>query len=318
MGKIKFGVFIPFYALNSKKESHLSLFDRVRDIALECERLGYHSLWLDDHMMFKKSPILESWTTLSALAAITTKIRLGTMVLCNSFRQPSVVAKMAATLDVISNGRLELGVGAGFQKEEHEAYGLPFFEPQSRIGRLEEAVSIIKKMWTEEKTSYEGRYYKTRDAACEPRPLQKPHPPIVIGGAGEKLTLKVTAQHADRYDWGYLPSIEIYQHKLRVLKDYCRKIGRDFREIEKSCWPWGQIYINENETDADKRVIQIKPADVSMEDFKRDNLLCYSEECSRRIQSYMDLGVTYFMLFFGDFPNIEGLRIFAETVAKNT
>jgi F420-dependent oxidoreductase-like protein len=318
LGKIKFGVFIPFYALNGKRESHLSLFDRVRGITLECERLGYHSVWVDDHMMFKKSPVLESWTTLSALASATAKIRLGTMVLCNSFRQPSVVAKMAATLDLISNGRLELGMGAGFQKEEHEAYGFPFLEPEARIGRLEEAVSIIKKMWAEEKTSYEGKYYKIREAVCEPKPLQKPHPPIVIGGGGEKLTLKVTAQHADRYDWGYLPSIEMYQHKLRVLKDYCGEIGRDFREIEKSCWPWGQVFINQNETDMDKRVIQIKPADVSTEDFKRDNLLGYSEECSQRIQSYVDLGVTYFMLFFGDLPNIEGLRIFAETVARKT
>jgi F420-dependent oxidoreductase-like protein len=318
LGKIKFGVFVPFYALNGKRESPFSLFDRLREITLECERLGYHSVWLDDHMMFDESPVLESWTVLSALAIVTTKIRLGTMVLCNSFRQPSVVAKMAATLDVISKGRLELGLGAGLQKDEHEAYGLPFFEPQARIGRLEEAVSIIRKMWAEEKPSYEGKYYKIREAVCEPKPFQKPHPPIVIGGGGEKLTLKVTAQHADRYDWGYLPSIEMYQHKLRVLKDYCREIGRDFREIEKSCWPWGQVLLNQKETDVDERAIHIKPGDVSMEDFKRDNLLGYSEECSQRIQSYVDLGVTNFMLFFGDFPNLEGLRIFADTILKET
>ena len=154
------------------------------------------------------------------------------MVTCNSFRNPALLAKMAATLDVVSNGRLELGIGAGVQKDEHVAYGMPFPAPRERIARLKESVEIIKKLWTEEKASYEGKYYRVDEAVCEPKPLQKPHPPITIGGSGEKLTLKVAAQHADRFDWGTLP-FEVYKHKLEVLGGHCKSVGRDVREIEK-------------------------------------------------------------------------------------
>ena len=176
MNNIRFGVFLPFYAFEAKGKSPSSYFNQVREVVLECERLGYHSVWLDDHLMFGKRPILESWTTLSALSSITKKIKLGTMVLCNSFRKPALLAKMAATLDVISNGRLEFGIGAGTQKDEHIAYGIPFSNPSVRIDRMKEAVEIIKTMWTQEKASYEGKYYRIKEAVCEPKPMQKPHP----------------------------------------------------------------------------------------------------------------------------------------------
>jgi F420-dependent oxidoreductase-like protein len=285
LNKIKFGVFLPFYAFKFEKTNPPSQFNRIRTIALECEQLGYDSIWLDDHLMFGKQPILECWTTIAALSSITTKIRLGTMVTCNSFRNPALLAKMAATLDVISNGRLELGIGAGVQKDEHVAYGVPFSQPQDRIGKMKEAVEIIKKLWTEEKASYQGKYYRINEAVCEPKPLQKPHPPITIGGTGEKLALKVTAQHADRFDWGHIPSLELYKHKLDVLKSHCKAVGRNFEEIEKSCWLGSQI-------------------------------LSTTDECRQKIRQYTNLGVTYFMLFFEDLPNLSGARLFAETIIK--
>jgi F420-dependent oxidoreductase-like protein len=266
--------------------------------------------------MFEKRPIFECWTTLSALSTITSKIRLGTMVLCNSFRNPAVLAKMAATLDVISNGRLELGIGAGVQENEHAAYGIPFLESHSRIDRVKEAVEIIKKMWTEEKTSYEGRYYRTSEAVCEPKPVQKPHPPVTIGGSGEKLTLKVTAQHADRYDWGYVPSLELYRHKLDVLENHCKAVGRDFHEIEKSCWLSGQIFIVTDRKELDEKISQLKPNDVSLEDFKKFNFVATPDDCKKEIRRYMSLGVTYFMLFFGDLSDMSDARLFAQKVAK--
>ena len=147
------------------------MFNRIQDAVLECERLGYSSVWLDDHLMLNKMPILECWTTLSALSRVTETIRLGTMVTCNSFRNPTLLAKMVATLDNISNGRLELGIGAGVQKNEHYAYGFPFLAPKSRLERLKEAVELIKKLWTEEKANYIGKYYSIRDTVCEPKPL---------------------------------------------------------------------------------------------------------------------------------------------------
>jgi F420-dependent oxidoreductase-like protein len=315
---IKFGVFLPFYAFKDDDVSRSSLFDRVRGIVLECERLGYHSVWLDDHLMFGGSPILECWTTLSALSSVTTRIRLGTMALCNSFREPSLLAKMAATLDRVSGGRLEFGIGAGVQEDEHAAYGFPFLKASVRVERMKEAVAIIKRMWREEKVSYEGKYYRVNGAVCEPKPMQKPHPPVTIAGAGEKLTLKVTAQYADKYDWGCLPSFEAYEHKLRVLERYCREIGRDAQEIEKSCWPGGQVLVDLNEKDLGERTRQIKPKNVSMNDFKKTNLIGTPEECLRKMQPYMELGVTFFMMFFADLPSMKSMRIFAETVAKKT
>jgi F420-dependent oxidoreductase-like protein len=314
LNKIKFGVFLPFYAFKSEAKP-LSLFSQIRDVVLECECLGYDSVWLDDHLMFEKRSILECWTTLSALAAATSKIRLGTMMLCNGFRNPAVLAKMAATLDVISNGRLEFGIGAGVQEDEHLAYGIPFPKPHARVSRLGEAVEIIKKMLTEEKASYAGKYYRTSEAVCEPKPAQKPHPPIIIGGSGEKLTLKVAAQHADRFDWGPLP-LEVYKHKLEVLDDHCKAVGRNFREIEKSCWLGGQMFLVPSQEEVAEKVRLLKPKSVSMDDFKKISFVATPDDCKQEIQRYASLGVTYFMLFFGDLPDLSSVKLFSQVVKE--
>jgi len=315
LDKIKFDVFLPFYAFGTEKRTS-PFFNILQDVVLECERLGYYSVLLDDHLMLKKTPILECWTTLSALSSVTERIRLGTMVTCNSFRNPALLAKMAATLDNISNGRLEFGIGAGVQKNEHIAYGFPFPSSKARIERMNEAVEIIKKMWKEEKASYNGKHYMIKDAVCEPKPMQKPHPPITIGGGGEKLTLRVTARHADRYDWGYLSSLELFKRKLKVLEKHCDAVGRSFHEIEKSCWPAGQIFIGENRKDLYKRVLQWLPKGVILEDFMRTSFVGTPEDCIKQIRQYVNLGVTHFMLFFGDLPDLRGLRLFAENVVR--
>jgi alkanesulfonate monooxygenase SsuD/methylene tetrahydromethanopterin reductase-like flavin-dependent oxidoreductase (luciferase family) len=238
------------------------------------------------------------------------------MVSCNGFRNPALLAKIAATVDVISNGRLEFGIGAGVQKAEHLAYGMPFPKPNVRIDRMKEAVEIIKEMWTKEKASYTGKHYKIRDAICEPKPIQKPHPPITIGGSGEKLTLKVTAQHADRYDWGYLASLAQYKHKLEVLKSHCKIMGRNFQEIEKSCWPGGQVLIASDRKELAEKLSRHKPENMTLKEFEKLSLAGTPQECTETILQYADLGVTYFMLFFGDLPSLDGLRLFAETIVK--
>lgn len=310
--KFSFGVFLPFYAFKTENKSS-QLFDRLKKVAIECEKLGYDSIWLDDHLMFNKMPILECWTTLSAVAALTKRIRLGTMVTCNSFRNPSLLAKMAATVDNISNGRLELGLGAGVQKNEHTAYGFSFPSPKVRIERLNEAVEIIKMMWTEEKTSYIGKHYSITDAVCKPKPVQKPHPPIIICGGGEKMMLKVAAQHADRYDWGYL-SFHDYKRKLKVLQKHCAAVGRCIDDIEKSCWPTGQIFLIDNQMEHEKKAANWLPVGVSLKEFMRTNFVGTPEEYIQKMQHYTNLGVTNFMLYFGDLPNLSGLRLFAERV----
>jgi len=200
-------------------------WDEFKAAVIDCERLGYDSVWFADHFTtggFR----FECWTILSSISQITNNMRLGTLVLCNNFRNPALLAKMGATLDVISKGRLDLGIGAGWHKDEHEAYGFgPFPPPSVRVERLRESVEIIKKMWTEDKASYKWKHYITKEAICEPKPVQKPHPPILIGGGGERLTLKVVAACADM--WNYMGSVENYKHKLSVLEKHCKQIGRD-------------------------------------------------------------------------------------------
>ncbi len=310
MGKYKFGVFLPFYAFRTP-----NYFEQLKTVTLECERLGYDSVWLDDHLMYGESQILECWTTLSALAASTSRIKLGTMVACNTHRNPALLAKAAATLDVLSGGRLEFGIGAGAQETEHKAYGFSFPQPAARIAQLEEALEVIRRLWTYPKANYPGKTYTLKDAVCEPKPKQKPHPPIIVGGSGEKRTLKVAAKYADRFDWGFLPSIELYRHKLSILQRNCELIGRNFKEIELSCWPSGQILVAADQTELKEKVGKYKPAGTSLEEFEKFTLMGTKEDCLRGFQAYVDLGATYFMLYFADLPTVDGLRLFKEAGA---
>jgi alkanesulfonate monooxygenase SsuD/methylene tetrahydromethanopterin reductase-like flavin-dependent oxidoreductase (luciferase family) len=309
--KLKFGVFLPFYAFPEKNPKEH--FNQLRNTVLECEKLGYDSVWLDDHLTYRDWLILECWTTLSALAARTNKIRLGTMVTCNAHRNPALLAKMAATVDVLSGGRLEFGIGAGSQEVEHIAYGLGFPKLGDRTDQLSEALEIIKQLWTTEKANYIGKYYSVKDAVCIPKPPQKPHPPLTVGGCSPQLLLKATAHFADRFDWGYLP-IEAYKRKLEVLEKNCRAVDRGFEEIEKSCWPGAQVIIAKNQKALEEKISEQKPVGASIEDFKKTALVGTPDECIEQIGVFEKLGVTYFMLFFSDLPSLESLKLFAQTV----
>ena len=282
MGKLKFGVFLPFYAFQAKTPNEQ--FETLKTIVLECERLGYDSVWLDDHLMYNNWSILESWTTLSALSSLTSKIRLGTMVSCNQHRNPALLAKTAATLDVLSNGRLEFGIGAGVQEAEHMAYGFGFPKLSVRVERLGEALEVIKRLWTQEKTTYQGKHYSLKDAVCEPKPLQKPHPPITVGGSEEKNTLKVTAKYADRFDWGYLPSVEVYKRKLEVLENHCKAVGRDFGEIERSCLAKRtNTGCQKPRTGLTKKFQKLKPPNMSLQDYKKGTLAVTPERMPKAL-----------------------------------
>ena len=314
MGKLKFGVFLPFYAFQTKTPNEYD--EQLKNLVLECERLGYNSVWLDDHLMYDKSRILEPWITLSALSSLTSKIRLGTMVTCNAHRDPALLAKTASTLDVLSNGRLEFGIGAGCQEAEHLAYGYGFPNASVRIEGLGEALEVITRLWTRERANYQGKHYALRDAVCEPKPLQKPHPPITIGGGGEKLTMKITAKYANRFDWGSLSSVKDYKRKLELLQVQCKVVGRDFGEIERSCWPGGQVFIAQTQKEVEEMISLRKPANLPLHEFRKGNLSGKPNECRKHLQEYVDLGVTYFMLYFADLPSIVGLKLFSEDVVK--
>lgn len=192
--------------------------------------------WLFDHFMPLRAdfsdPCLESWTLLAAFAAVTKRLRLGLTVSSNTFRHPAVLANMAATVDIISGGRLDFGIGAGIHETEHEAYGIPLYAPGERIRRLGEACEIIKRMWSEPAPGFTGKYYQIRDAYCEPKPVQKPYPPFVIGGTGEQL-LRIVAQYATI--WNFIGGgVELFQEKNALLEKHCAALGRDPQTLQRS------------------------------------------------------------------------------------
>jgi F420-dependent oxidoreductase-like protein len=202
----------------------------------EIDGLGYDTAWVFDHFLpifsDPTGPCLEAWTALSALAMATKNVRLGAMVTGNTYRHPAVLAKMATTVDIISGGRLILGIGAGWFEQEHQEYGIPFHTTGGRLRRLEEALEIIKRLWTEERANFSGRYHELSNASFKPKPLQQPHPPIMIGASGENMALGIVARHAQM--WNSFGTPEVFRHKIERLKDHCERAGRDVATIEKS------------------------------------------------------------------------------------
>jgi F420-dependent oxidoreductase-like protein len=204
--------------------------------ALHAERVGFEGVYLADHFMPAAeppsgAPRLEAWTALAGLAAVTERCRLGVLVSGNTYRHPAVLANMAATTDLISDGRLVLGLGAGWQRSEHDAYGIPLFEVPERLERLEEACQVLRMLLDEERSDFDGRYYSLKDAPCEPKPAQA-HLPLLLGVTGEKVGLRIAARHADIWNaWG---APELIGHKMAVLDEHCEAIGRDPATIERS------------------------------------------------------------------------------------
>lgn len=219
------------------------------------EILSIEHAWLFDHFMPLGSdptgPCLEGWTTLAAFAAQTQHLRVGLMVTGNTYRHPAVLANMGATVDIISQGRLDFGIGAGWNETEHNAYDIPLYSAGERIRHLGEACEVIKLLWTEKAANFAGRYYHLRNAYCEPKPVQKPCPPFVIGGGGEKLTLRIVAQHADIWNFAGGP-IEEFTRKSQVLADHCAAIGRDSSTIERSV----QLVVNPNDLNETRTTTQ--------------------------------------------------------------
>jgi F420-dependent oxidoreductase-like protein len=193
--------------------------------------------WLFDHFAPIQGdvggPCLEGWTVLAAFAAVTERLRLGLMVTGNTYRHPAVLAKIAATVDIISNGRLDFGIGAGWNEYEHASMGIPLYKPGERIRRLDEACEVIKRLFTEPTVDFDGRYYQLKEARSEPKPVQNPHPPFVIGGGGEQLTLRIVAKHADIWN-STSDSVDQFLHKVDVLREHCAAVGRNPDEITLS------------------------------------------------------------------------------------
>ena len=234
---MKFGIHNPSWTYDGGPHE---IFEGVKTKAQWAEQHGYSWFSVMDHLIQlpfvgpADEPFMEGWTALTALAAVTSKIRLATLVSSVAYRNPAHLAKIASGVDIISRGRLTLGIGAGWHDVEYKQYGWEFPpKPATRIAQLEDAIKLIKTMWTEPRATYHGKYFHVEDAILEPKPVQKPHPPIMVGGSGEQLTLRVVARHADACNVFGDP--EQVQHKLEILRQHCAREGRDYTQIERTC-----------------------------------------------------------------------------------
>lgn len=276
---------------------------------------AYDHLWGGSYFKYNRTKnFFECFALLSSIIANTKELKIGQIVTSNPYRNPALLAKMLSTMDVISNGRIELGIGAGWSKEEFLAYGYKFHSAAIRIEQLDEALRIIKSMWTERRSTFLGRHYSVKDAVCNPKPVQKPHPTIMVGGTGEKHLLRVAAKYADRYNHPY-GSAEELKRKISLLKDHCINVGRNYDDIKLSILV--RCLIRENDDEIHKEIKKWKGRNETVEQFKQrvSAIIGPPDYIISRLGEYIDLGVTHFILHFVGL-NEECLRLFDSKVIR--
>jgi F420-dependent oxidoreductase-like protein len=296
--------------LQAQRTSWKDYLEAVRRV----EALGYDTVWTFDHMLPfagpDDEPCFETFTALTAMALSTSTIRFGSLVNGVLYRDPATLAKSAADVDILSGGRLEFTLGAAWAEREFTAYGLPFPPVAERMERLAETVEAVKLLWTQERTTYEGKHYKLQNAPCAPKPLQQPHPPITIGGGGRK-TLRVTAKHAN--GWNGIGSPAYMAERIDFLRAECSAIGRDFHEIELSVHPTLAIARTHEQAEAFARTFCAKLG-IDPEANRSSWLIGTPDEVRSQIQAYIDVGVTHWLMAVGAPFSFDMLELFAQEV----
>ncbi len=321
---MRFGAFVPQgWRLDLVGIDEKDHWATMLGVAKAVEEAGYESLWVYDHFHTVPVPTqevtYEAWTLMAALAAATDTVRLGQMCTCNSYRPPSYLAKVAASIDVISGGRVEMGIGAGWYEGEYLGYGYEFPKASVRIGMLREGVEIMQRLWTEDTVDYDGRYYRLEGGVCSPRGAQSPHIPFWIAGGGEKLTLNVAARYAQYTNFGQ--TLDEFVHKSGVLAGHCADVGRDFDDIVRSsnfnvvCAP--------TETDVEERIAWIKdhyrpfvePDRLDGMERMWRRTAGTPEQLVERLQPWAAAGMTYAIVYFIEAAyDTGGLELFAREV----
>ncbi len=295
---VEFGYFGPTGSERARGNAFSPALRRAIDVA----RQSFTSLWFADHFMYSDADVNEAWVTLSYAAALAPELQIGHLVSCNSYRPPSLVAKMGASLQALSGGRFVLGYGAGWKKDEYAAYGYDFPSAATRIAMMEEGLQIIKAMWHDEQASFHGKFYHIDNARCNPRP--DPVPPIMIGGDGEQLTLRAVARYADWWNC-FSQTPEVVRRKLDVLKQHCEAEGRDFASIRKS-WS-GPVVIDRDHQAALRRagdaLQQAKPP-----------IAGDPSAVAERIQEFVEFGFDLFQVSFELFPDTSDMELFVAEV----
>jgi F420-dependent oxidoreductase-like protein len=308
---LQFGISLPqgwAMELASIKDP-VEAYEAMTRVAQTADELGFVSAWLVDHFHTIPRPsqeiTFECWTTTAAVARDTSRIRIGQMVTCNGYRNPALLAKMASTVDVLSHGRLNFGIGAGWHEHEYRGYGYDYPDAPTRLRHLREAVQVIRAMWTQEEASFEGKYYHVRGAINQPKGVQKPHIPMLIGGSGEQVTLKLVAQYGDACNVnGDLATI---QRKFAVLKQHCENVGRDYENIHRTITGFCSI----GETD-EQAWAKVPPALLSRVGSQINGMLIGSPDTIRKGLAELEAaGVQEVILSFFDILHPYALRFFA-------
>ncbi|HET8912735.1 MAG TPA: LLM class F420-dependent oxidoreductase, partial [Ktedonobacteraceae bacterium] len=285
-------------------------YEKMTEIAQVADESGYNSGWLVDHFHTVPKPsqevTFECWTSTAALARDTKNLRIGQMVTCNGYRNPALLAKMASTVDVLSHGRLNFGIGAGWYEHEYRAYGYDYPDAPERLRYLREALQVIRAMWTEEEATFEGKYYQVRGAINQPKGVQKPRIPILIGGGGEKVTLKLVAQYGDACNIG--GNLETIKHKFAILKQHCENVGRDYEQINRT----STIVCSIADTD-EKALAQIPEAmRRQFQDRIQGALIGGPDTVRARITELEQAGVNELIVVFANRTDPEQVRRFAK------
>jgi F420-dependent oxidoreductase-like protein len=326
---MRFGTFIPQgWRLDLVDVPTSDHWSTMLGVANQAEALGFESVWVYDHFHTVPEPTqevtYEAWTLMAALAATTETIRLGQMCTCNGYRSPSYLAKVAASIDVISNGRLEMGIGGGWYEHEYNAYGYPFPKPSVRLGELDEAVQIMIAMWTEDEASFSGKHYTIDAAICQPKPVQNPHIPVWVAGGGEQLTLRTAARYADYTNFGSSP--ETFAQKRAILGAHCERLERDPAEITNSASLNIIIGSTEAAVEAHKQALMVRFGKV-LDDPSATIGRWFGDvqaavgtpaQITEQIAAYADEGCDYIILNFPDSADHpESMDLFAAEVMVN-
>ena len=286
-------------------------YETMTRVAQEAETLGYDSIWLFDHFHTVPTPTqevtFECWTSTAALARDTKRVRIGQMVTCNGYRNPALLAKMASTVDTLSHGRLNLGIGAGWYEHEFLAYGYDFPDGPTRLRQLREAVQVILAMWTQDEAVFEGKYYQVRGAINQPKGVQKPHIPLLIGGGGEKVTLKIVAEYGDACNIGHLDN-EGLEHKFAVLKKHCDEVGRDYDTLKRT------VLFNCAIAETDEAAMaKAGPytRNIPSGQLRERALIGTPDAIRKRLTEIEQTGAQEIILFMQDAKDLEPIRLFA-------
>jgi alkanesulfonate monooxygenase SsuD/methylene tetrahydromethanopterin reductase-like flavin-dependent oxidoreductase (luciferase family) len=295
-------------------------YEEISEIASKGLDNGFSTLWFSDHFMLDADStdriLLDPWLVMTALVREFTKLRVGSLVFCNSYRNPALHAKMASTLDVLSNGRLEFGIGAGWKKIEYNAYGYEFPDDITRIAQLAEAIQVIRKIWLEDKATFEGEYYKIKNLVSFPKPVQKPHPTIWVGTMyGREHMLKLVAKHGDGINlaWAFTP--EQLNIIFKHVDDYRKDYGHS-EKIKKSVGFWTHVF--EEESEMEKAVVEgAEKRNISLNQYRKrisSSLWGTPEDLVEKLSTYRDLDVSHSIFMFPQEKEIEQIELFGKHI----